>query len=162
MATAEDDLRRLEREDVSPEERASIRRKLFGTSSPELAYSVNPEAEVLHRRYAPRAMKAGTLKTEAVGYRSGYFVGLKVYGLFRSDSSPDVSRFKSVSNRSGLRLETFRELVKGQRNLHERRLNLRAKGGISVVESSRRCTSYRSFLNYKLRSLGPNVTTAFD
>ena len=153
----------VEDKSVPPEQRVALRKLLFGNPLPELCYSTNPDAVPGWSRYLEGGTRSGTLKLESDNFTEAYFLGQKVYSLSGSDTAKNISKFKALSARSELDPSLYRRLDGDlSSDLVERRTDIRAVGGIHLVESSRRMTSKRSRLQCKFRTVGPNETRAFQ
>lgn len=167
-------------ENLSENERAELRRLLFGESDPDLCYSINPEqvralkrasvgAGGDYRQIASRlpCLKTGYLKLEASGYDRGFFIASKSYCL-SSDDQDSLSKFKAIASRGCLSEDVYKFIVDSEErcqphNLVENRIELKARDGISLVESQRLATSSRSRLQCKYKTVElPNEMHAFD
>ena len=163
LAVSDGNLLALENENLPRAVRASMRKKLFGEAIASLAYSTNPDKVAGWRRFLSRHTKSGTLKVEKANFKSGVFLALKVYCLSDSRTDGDTSKFKALSTKTELDPDLYARLDSDPGvDLVERRMNLRAMGGIHVTETCRRATSIQSRMQLKFQTVAPNETRAFD
>lgn len=167
VSTSNRDWLQLEDDSLDFTERAALRKELFGEFLPAFCYSTNPELVRGSARFAARGSKTGFLKLEEDNIKSAIFLGIKCYMLCTEDRT--ICKFKALSSgREQLREADYIDLIKTEierrpKNLLERRTELRIRDGISVMETTRLSTTYRSRLQYKMKTLdGPNEMVSFE